>query len=313
MSQGLNLKYRPSDLDEVIGQDHVVKSLKHLFSTKRLPHSFLFQGPSGTGKTTLARIVASELKCDTANIIEVDAGKYTGIDDMRELTTGLEYRAIGQNGIKFVIIDECHSLSTKAWNSLLKIVEEPPAHLYFAFCTTEPAKVIKTIQNRCHIYNLKEVDSEEIETLLDAVIELEELKVPEGTADFIARKCDGSPRNALVSLSKCLGCETLTDVAQVMEELLEDVDVIEIAKGLTWKKLSWAEMQALLNKIKETNPESIRIMICNYLKSAILREKDTNKVVRFFTILENFSKPYTQQTGFAELLLSIGSCFFTEE
>lgn len=309
----LDRKYRPQDLDEVIGQDHIVTSLKHKMETQTLPQAYLFQGPSGTGKTTLARIIAKHLNCVEANIIEVDAGKFTGIDDMRALMLGLDYRAVGKSPIKFVIMDECHSLSAKAWNSLLKIVEEPPPHLYWAFCTTEPGKVITTIQNRCHIYNLKEVDSESIEVLLEAIAEAEELEFPKGTFSFISTKSNGSPRKAIKSLSKCIGLSSLKDIALVMEELEEDTEVIKLCKALIGARPTWPAVVEIITKLKEGNPESIRIQVCNYVRVVALREKNIERVPYFLNILDAFSKPYSQQTGHSELLLSIGTIFFGGE
>ena len=144
----LHIKWRPQKLNDVISHAFVVSSLKALLKEKECPHSFLFTGPSGVGKTTLARIVASYLE---AAVLEIDAATNTGIDAMRAVQDMARYKAI-DNEKRVVIIDECHALSKQTWQSLLKIVEEPPAHLYWAFCTTEPDKVPATIKTRCVQY-----------------------------------------------------------------------------------------------------------------------------------------------------------------
>jgi len=131
-SQDFHIKYRPASLDEVLGQDAVVKSLETLFKKKDMPHAFLFTGGSGCGKTTLAMIVADQVGCEGAQIEEIDAATHTGIDDWREIAKQLQYAGFGNNSRKFVIVDECHQLSKSSWNSLLKIIEEPPAHVFFA-------------------------------------------------------------------------------------------------------------------------------------------------------------------------------------
>src|SRR3989304_1453147 len=145
----LHTKYRPKHFEEVIGQIEIVKSLQNLIETGKMPKSFLFTGPSGTGKTTLARIIANKLGCDIQNIIEVDAATNTGVEDMRVLCEGLRYPAFGLTTVKVAIVDECQEISKSSWSSLLKIIEEPPSHLYFVFCTTEPSKVLDTIKTRC--------------------------------------------------------------------------------------------------------------------------------------------------------------------
>ena len=137
----------------MLGQNAVVQSLQHFEQSGTWPHTFLFTGPSGCGKTTLARIIARKVGCQRQNLLEVDAATHTGIDAMRELADQLQYRGIGGD-VKVAIIDECHALSKQSWQSLLKIVEEPPNHVYFVFCTTETGKVPNTISTRAASYTL---------------------------------------------------------------------------------------------------------------------------------------------------------------
>ncbi len=126
----LHLKYRPKDFDEVVGQDAVVKSLQQAVKNNA-GHTFLFTGLSGVGKTTLARITAATVGCVSSNLIEIDAATHTGVDDMRDVTFSLKYKPIGVGSVKVIIVDECHMLSKSAWNSLLKVLEEPPAWVYW--------------------------------------------------------------------------------------------------------------------------------------------------------------------------------------
>lgn len=306
-----HIKYRPKTLDEVIGHEEVVKSLKALFLKNAVPKSFLFSGPSGTGKSTLARIIAKSLNCDTHNIMEMDAAVNTGVDDMRQFCENLKIPAFGSSLLKVAILEESHMLSKAAWNSLLLLVEEPPAHLYFIFCTTEPSKVIDTIKTRCHWYNLKEVPTDGIMDLLDYVIETEGLKLPENAVSTIACTANGSPRQALVRLSQIRDCTTLDEIKILLEQPLENSEVIDLCRLLvSGKGLAWDKIRTLMSNLKEQNPESIRIQIVNYLTACILKTKSEQEAVRLLTIVDYFSKPIYQATGFSDLVISLGQVVF---
>lgn len=310
----LHTKYRPQHFEEVIGQAEAVRSLQDLIETKKAPKAFLFTGPSGTGKTTLARIIANKLGCDVQNIIEIDAATNTGVDDMRTLCEGLRYPAFGKTSIKVAIIDEAHFLSKSSWGSLLKIIEEPPNHLYFIFCTTEPSKIIDTIKTRCHQYNLKEVSTDDLMDLLEFVAESEQITLPDTAIGLVARSAQGSPRMALVRLSQIRNCKTVSEIKILLEQPLEESEVIDLCRlivsgrGLTWKKII-----ETVNKLKEQNPESIRIQIVNYLTACILRNQSEKEAIRLLTILDYFSKPIYQSTGFSDLLLSFGQVVFSDQ
>lgn len=308
--EDFHVKFRPDDLDEVIGQDPTVKSLKKLFKGD-LPHAFLFTGGSGTGKTTIARIVGREVGCYGKGLLEIDAATHTGIDDWREIASQLRYPAIGGNGIKFVIIDECHQLSKSSWNSLLKILEEPPSHVYFALCTTEFNKVPKTIQTRCHKYTLKDVRSDDLIDLLEVVCEAEELELPKGSLALIARECGGSPREALVYLSQARGCDTKEEVAEILRTPTDNSQVIDFCRMLL-KKPNWKEAQGHLKDFKELRGESVRIQVVNYLGACILGAKSEKEACRLLPILEAFSEEFYAATENSDLLLATCEVIFGE-
>jgi len=168
----LALKYRPNAYEEMIGQDAVVASIKRVVSD-RSTKAFCLTGPSGVGKTTLARIVAWDVGCTPENLVEVDGATYTGVDHWRSIMEGLRFKPLG-GGTKVVIVDEAHMLSRNAWNSLLKIVEEGPKYVWWFFCTTESAKIPATIRTRCACYELGPVSEDDIHDRLEAILEEEE-------------------------------------------------------------------------------------------------------------------------------------------
>jgi len=302
----LDKLYRPKTLDQVIGQDLIVDSIKNLFQKNSVPHVFLFTGGSGVGKTSIARIIAHDLDC--AEVYEVDASTFTGVDDMRDTAENLKFTSFIGNGRKFLILDECHMLSKSAWNSWLKMIEEPPEHVYICFCTTELSKVPTTIQTRCHRYTLKEISTDLLSAFVEMVSENEKIELPKGTFDLLAKESYGSARQVLVFLSQIRNCKTVEEVAEIIGSAENNTQVVELCR-LIINRGTLSKALSTLKKLKDTNPYSIKIQIMNYLVGCVLNSKNDKDIERFLALLEVFDRQVDNQTGFAILVLCISEIF----
>ncbi|MCB0713687.1 MAG: DNA polymerase III subunit gamma/tau [Ignavibacteriae bacterium] len=210
-------KWRPAEFNSVVGQEHITQTLKNAIENGRLHHAYLFSGPRGVGKTTTARILAKALNClnpgadrepcnecesclaitegRSMDVVEIDGASNNSVDDVRALRDNAKYPPVNGD-YKLYIIDEVHMLSTSAFNALLKTLEEPPKHLIFIFATTEPHKVLPTILSRCQRFDFRRMQIEDIVARLKFIAEREEMKPEEDGLVVIARKGDGSMRDA---------------------------------------------------------------------------------------------------------------------
>jgi DNA polymerase-3 subunit gamma/tau len=195
--------YRPSDWDEVRGQPQVTDTLQKAIKNKKVAHAYLFTGGRGTGKTSVARILARALGVSDKDLYEIDAASQTSVDDIRELREAVTVMPF-ESPYRFYIIDEAHMLSRNAWNAFLKTLEEPPAHVIFVMATTERDKVPETIQSRCEIYSFKQPTREILSQIVTDIGKKEGYALERPAAELVALLAEGSFRDALSILQKVL-------------------------------------------------------------------------------------------------------------
>ncbi|OOB77707.1 MAG: DNA polymerase III, subunit gamma and tau [Epulopiscium sp. Nuni2H_MBin001] len=239
-------KYRPQKFDDVIGQEHIVKTLQNQINSGRIAHAYLFTGSRGTGKTTVAKIFARAVNSSTTdfslNIIEIDAASHNGVDNIREINEEVLYLpAYGK--YKIYIIDEVHMLSSGAFNAMLKTLEEPPSHVIFILATTDPQKIPVTILSRCQRYDFRRISSDIIEKCLEKYMQIENVNIDTEALGYIARLADGGMRDALSILEQCISFyfdehitmdKVLYLVGSVDNELLfKLMDVIRVGDATT--------------------------------------------------------------------------------
>ncbi|WP_295765334.1 DNA polymerase III subunit gamma/tau [uncultured Holdemanella sp.] len=233
--QALYRKYRPTNFDEVVGQTHIIQTLKNAIIQNRIAHAYLFCGPRGTGKTSIAKIFAKTLNCTNSqdapcgvcenckmaangshpDIIEIDAASNNGVDEVRNLIDKVKYAPM-QGKYKIYIIDEVHMMTSGAFNALLKTIEEPPAHVIFIFATTEPNKVLPTIISRCQRFDFNKVSMHDIKYRLSIVCKNEGIEIDENGLTLIAQLADGGMRDALSILDQCVAyCSSHIDVDDI--------------------------------------------------------------------------------------------------
>ncbi len=233
-------KWRPSTFDEVVGQQHVCRTLKRALELKRWSHAYLFSGPRGVGKTTVARILAKALNCDEGprpqpcnncpscqdiagsrgfDVLEIDGASHRGIDEIRTLRENVRY-APTHGKHKVYIIDEVHMLTTEAFNALLKTLEEPPPNVVFVFATTESHKVPPTIASRCQRFEFRRIASSQIRRRLEGIAAAEGFAITEEALGHIARRADGSMRDAEGLLDQAVAFADGPVEARHLEELL---------------------------------------------------------------------------------------------
>lgn len=293
-SQALYRKWRSQTFDEIIGQQHVTQTLINALKLNRIGHAYLFAGPRGTGKTSMARLLAKAVNClaepgverpcnhcricvavnegRLLDLIEIDAASNTGVDDIRDLRDKVGFRP-GEARIKFYIIDEVHMLSNSAFNALLKTLEEPPEHVIFVLATTEPEKIPATITSRCQRFEFKRIKVSDVAERLGHIVTEEGLTAEPAALEYMARQGGGSMRDAISLLDQltAYGGQTITlDLVQTVLGAVASQSVVELVDALTTQNV--AAGLDLINRVVNdgVDPRQFARELVEYLRAVML-------------------------------------------
>ena len=286
-------KYRPQRFADVVGQEHVTQTLSNAIGQKRIAHAYLFCGPRGTGKTTIARIFAKCLNCTggpkidfdekdsrcveiaegrSLDVLEIDGASNNGIEQVRELRETCKY-APANSSFKIYIIDEVHMLSTAAFNALLKTLEEPPAHVKFMFATTDPEKVLPTILSRCQRFDLRRIPSALITKHLALIAKQEKVKIDEAALYAIARGADGGMRDAESTLDQLISfCGDKIEEPDVLSMfgLAAESQILKLSKAVLAGEIQTALTQ--LNELAQGGKDLGRLLsdLLNHFRNLLI-------------------------------------------
>lgn len=288
MSDGpveLYLKHRPTNLMEIAGQKKAVETLRAMARNETMPHVMLFTGPSGTGKTTLARIVRKRVGIHDNDFEEMNTSDFRGIDDIRALRERLGYSPMF-GSVKGYYLDECHGLTSDAQEALLKLLEDTPAWVYFFLATTNKSKLKKTIVTRCTEIALTELLPADLVQEMNRVLGLEGKTVDPAVLERIADVADGSARKALVILHQVMGITGSAEQLRAVQAADVKTTAIDIARLLLTKGTPWKTVAGVLQTL-EDDAEATRRVIIGYAKSVLLSSGNP----RAAFIIEEFRQP----------------------
>lgn len=321
-------KYRPKSFDEVVGQSHVTTTLKHAILSNRISHAYLFAGPRGTGKTTVARILAKALNCKegptpqpcnlcdsckeitigrSLDVVEIDGASNNSVDDIRALRENIRYVPSQQQKYKVYIIDEVHMLSDSAFNALLKTLEEPPAHAIFIFATTEPHKLPQTVLSRCQRFDFRRIPATDLIKTIQDIAKKEGIKIEKEASYILARRADGSLRDVLSLLDQVIAYvgesesdegQKRTIIPDLVSETLGLVDqerLFEITDAIAQKDT--AKGILILNQLIDSGidlPEFVNSLI-QHLRN-LLMTKVAGDSTMLFDLSDNYIQKYREKS-----------------
>ncbi len=283
-------KHRPRLLKHIKGQKEAIQIVSTWLKNDSIPHSILIVGPSGTGKTTIGRILKEKLECADLDFCEINAAEARGIDTIRSIDARRGLSASGGKN-RMWLIDESHKLTGDSQSCLLKILEDSHSHSYFILATTDPQKLLPTIKTRCSVITLKSLTDGDLKEVLKDIVEKEKKSVSEEVIDALVKSAEGSARRVLVNLQQIIDLPEQDQLGSISFPETEK-QAYDILKALLWTKTTWKEMALILQKTKEANedPERLRHYILASANKELL--KATHTAPRAFLVITEFAQPF---------------------
>ena len=302
-------KYRPDSFENIIGNTTILKSLAAAVKSTSRPHAYVFTGIFGIGKTTIARILAKELD---AAPFEICAAVNSGIDDTRAIAEAVQFKPITGKPNMLLIVDECHNLSSKAWEPLLKLLEDAPSYFYAALCSTEPAKIPGGFDsNRCFTANLKPLKQSEIEVLVETIAGLEGWTLSGDVFNGIVQAAEGSARKALSILQVAHVAETVEELIDLIPSVESDKSpVYQLYKLLASGNKNWRQVNSALKQIEEPG-EAIE-HLCNLLCKEMTRSEE-RQADQIWRVIQCLSENRATWNKKIQLYAGIGKYLFGSE
>jgi DNA polymerase-3 subunit gamma/tau len=300
-------KYRPQLWSELFGHGLTIQALEKAIKSEGRPHSYLFSGPPGLGKTTMARILALDLN---ALIVEMDVASHNGIDDAKQIVELAQYLPLHAEKNLIYILDEAHTFSKQAFFTLLKLLEEPPSYFYVALCTTEVNKIPDSIKQRCFHVQLKPLPSQEIIELIDMICELENWQPSNDVLTGIVQASQGLPRKALTLLQAAHSCKSLEELQQIVANVdVESSPGIELARYLLKGGKNWERIHELLALV--TDEEEAFQQMSAFLSGCMTRSQKEGEAKNAWTLLDAITYPRYCWDKRAHLNAVIGSILWS--
>jgi DNA polymerase-3 subunit gamma/tau len=302
-NEPLITKYRPHDWHEVFGHEGVVESLKRSLSSPTRPHAFLFHGPSGIGKTTIARIIGKHLNAD---IVELDAATHTGVDAMRELVELCQHRPLSGTGTRLIILDEAHMLSRSSFNAVLKTLEEPPEFLFIALCTTEPKRIPETILTRVSEIKLEPLDDDQISDLIEEVAAAENWSIANDVFNLVVKQATGQPRKALKFLQAIAGEKDRNEINRILALIDAEEPVIKLCRLMIDGAVTWDKVKPVIAAIDDHEFEAAQMIVGSYFAKVMVNGENERKSKRAWQFLEAITFPTSTFDRKLAFLAAIG-------
>jgi len=286
MTTSLAVKYRPQKLKDFLGNTETVQALRALMEREEMPHTILFTGPSGTGKTTLARIVAKRLRCSEHDLQELNTADFRGIDTVRDVVKNMSLCPM-DGPCRVWILDECHSLTKDAQHALLKALEDTPKHVYFLLATTNPEKLLPTIKTRCVTFDVKPLNDMLMGELLNGILVKEgDPEVPQEALDQIIQDSLGSARMALSIFDKIIGMDAGTMLDAAKQQAADQNEAIALCRALIDKR-PWKAIAEIIKGL-EQEPEKVRRSVLGYAQAVLLKKDNPQAAL----VLMSFRAPF---------------------